>query len=209
MSKFFLALSTFVGTIVGVGIFGLPFAVSRFGFLPSLLYFAFLTAVLVMYHLVVGEIVLRTNGEHRMPGFAKISLGTKGETAAVASTVVGLLATNLAYIIVGGGFLAQLLMPVLGGTEFAYILIYFISGAMIIFLGTRAIAKSEFISVGVLFAILAILGWNAAPHIQYQNFLTSDWKYALLPYGVILFALSGASIIPELREILGKNAKKL
>lgn len=209
MKKIIFALTTFIGTIIGVGIFGLPFAVSKFGFFPSLLYFTFLGVVLIIYHLVIGEIALRTKGEHRMPGFAKIYLGPKGEAVAVISGIIGLFGTNLAYIIVGGNFLAQILMPVLGGTEFVYVLLYFISGAFIIFLGTAAIAKSELISVGVLFTILAILGWNTAPHIQAQNFLTVDWRYILLPYGVVLFALSGASIVPELKEILGSSVKKL
>jgi hypothetical protein len=38
---------------------------------------------------------------------------------------------------------------------------------------------------------------------------TGGWGDAFLPYGPILFALSGASLIPEIEEMLGENKKRL
>ena len=66
MSKNFCgATATLIGTIVGVGIFGVPYVVAKSGFLLGLLFLFGLGGVALLLHLFYGEIVLRTPGGSR------------------------------------------------------------------------------------------------------------------------------------------------
>ena len=209
MKQYLYALATFSGTIIGVGLFGLPYAARQFGFLPTVFYLIILTAVTIVIHLIFGEICLRTKGKHRLPGFTEVYLGKKWKILPVITNSFGLLGANLAYIIVGGGFLANLLVPVFGGNELAFTLIFFAAGAIIIFLGSRAISQAELVSLFIFFGVMIFLFFKSLPYIQLTNLQTYELTNFILPYGIILFSLSGMSIIPEVREILGDKNRGL
>jgi len=44
----------------------------------------------VLIHLLFSEVTLRTEGQHRLPGYAKIYLGKWGEALAFFSAILGL-----------------------------------------------------------------------------------------------------------------------
>lgn len=209
MKKYFLALSTFAGTTIGVGLFGLPYAAAQAGFWPMLFYFFFLGLIMILVNLALGEICLRTPNQHRMPGYAEIYFGKKTKLLSMASGMVGLYVGMVAYIVVGGIFLNNLLNPIIGGNVLVYSLIIFTSASFIIFLGSNTIAKSELISVIIFFLILIYFFIIGGDHIRPDNFQTFDIKNIFLPYGIILFSLAGASAIPEARELLGNKANLL
>jgi amino acid permease len=209
MNKQILAIATFSGTIIGVGLFGLPYAAAQIGFWPMILYLGVLTILMTLIHLMYGEIVLRTNGQHRLPGFAKIYIGSWVAKIAYLTAIIGFIGSLLAYVLVGGAFLGNLLIPLLGGSPLLYIGLYYLAGITLIGIGSRAISKTEFFSFILFFAVFAWLCVKALPLIAIQNYLTVDLSLAslILPYGIILFSLSGASMVPEVAELLG--TKKL
>ncbi|MAF14355.1 MAG: hypothetical protein CMI53_05740 [Parcubacteria group bacterium] len=211
MRKKILALTTFSGTIIGVGLFSLPFVTAQIGFIPMFFYFIILGAVVMMMHLLYGEIVTRTIGNHRLPGYSKIYLNKGTEFIAYVTTFIGLTGALLAYIIVGGEFLANLLIPIFGGTSLSYILIFFTAGTFLVYFGAGPISKTEFLSLGIFFTVLALLFFKALPHIELSNFtsISFDIKNYFLPYGVILFSLGGLAIIPEIKEILKSEEKSM
>src|SRR3989338_415431 len=111
-----LALATFCGTIIGVGLFGLPYVTAQVGFVPMIFYFLILGVVMLLVNIAYGEIVLRTAGDHRLPGYNRIYLKNPWlERLSYLTTIVGLVGSLLAYLLVGGSFLASLAMPYLGG----------------------------------------------------------------------------------------------
>ena len=205
MQKQLLALATFSGTIIGVGLFGLPYVTSRIGFGPILLYFLALGCVILSIHLMYGEVVCRTNEPHRLPGYVKLYLNAKLAKLSAVTTTLGLTGALLAYLMVGGGFLANLLQPIFGGTEILYVFFFFASGAIIIYFGSGSVSRTELLSLGIFFLVLAILFYKSLAHIDFDNYLHVDMRYALLPYGVILFSMMGTAVIPETKEILGRN----
>ncbi|MDD2807803.1 MAG: aromatic amino acid transport family protein [Patescibacteria group bacterium] len=209
MKNFFYSISVLTGTIIGVGLFGLPYVTSKLGLFPTLGYFVLVSIMIITIQLVFGEIILRTKGSHRLPGYVGIYLGKRARILSIINNSIGLYGANLAYIILGGSFLASLLMPIFGANQLTYILIFFASGAFIIFLGSKATAKTELISLLIFFIALAVLVIFGLPHIDHSNFLTVDYRYWFFPYGLILFSLAGMSIIPEAREILGSQGKLL
>lgn len=202
------AISVLSGTIIGVGLFSLPYITAKVGFWVISGYFLFLGILMILIHLFFGELSLKTPDFKRLPGFAKIYLGKWGERIALISTILGLFGALLAYLIVGGEFFEELLSPFFGGNSLFYILIYFTIGAVIIYSGIKAIAKVEFWGLILFFLILISIFFRGQNIINIRNlFPTPNWSLFFLPYGAILFSLSGAALIPEIEEMLGKNKK--
>ena len=200
-----LALSTFCGTIIGVGLFGLPYVTAKVGFLPMIFYFLVLGAVMTLIHLIYGEIVLRTPGKHRLPGYNRLYLKSPLlEALSYLSTIVGLTGALLAYLVVGGEFLTNLLQPYLGGSPLLYSSVFFSLGFLMIYFGSGPVSKTEFFSLGIFFFVQAVLLAKALPYLEPNHFTTAQLNPSnfFLPYGVILFSLAGTSVIPEMREIL-------
>jgi len=206
MSKFICAIATLSGTIIGVGIFSLPYVASKVGFWTMAGYFLILGAVVILVHLFYGELALKTPDFKRLPGFAKFHLGNWGRNLAFVSTILGFLGAILSYLIVGGEFLKNLLSPIFGGGNVLYTILYFSIGAGLIYFGIKAISKIEFWGLILFFIILIVIFFRAQPHWEMANlFPRSDFSSIFLPYGVVLFSLWGASLIPEIEEMLGER----
>lgn len=205
------ALSVLSGTIVGVGLFSLPYIASKVGFWVILGYFFVLGTLAIVIHLLFSELSLKTPDFMRLPGFAQFYLGNWGRNTALISTILGLSGTLLAYLIVGGEFLTMLLSPILGGNLFLYTLLYFSLGAVLIYFGIHAIAKIEFWGMVLFFLTLIAIFFSGFPLIKLGNLfpksgaMPKGTKDLFLPYGPILFSLWGLALIPEIEEMLGKQ----
>jgi tyrosine-specific transport protein len=210
MPKFIYALATLSGTIIGVGLFALPYVTLKVGFWVILGYFLVLGALVILIHQFFGELSLKTPDYKRLPGFAKIYLGSQGEKIAFLSSILGIFGAILAYLIVGGQFLTELMSPILGGGNLIWTLFYFSLGAALIFFGIKAIAKVEFWGLVLFFVILFAIFFRGESLIVIENLFPSpDFSYIFLPYGIILFSLWGAALIPEVEEMLGEKKNLL
>ncbi len=214
--KIIYTIAILSGTIIGVGLFALPYVTLKVGFWVILGYFLILGTMTILIHLFFGELALKTPDFKRLPGFAKFHLGNFGEKIAFISTILGTFGAILAYLIVGGEFLTELLSPILGGGNLIWTLIYFFAGAILIFFGIKAIAKIEFWGLISFFVILIAIFFRGVSFINIENLFIGNWSITkgqwsdlFLPYGVILFSLWGAALIPEAEEMLEKEKKKL
>lgn len=203
------ALSVFLGTIIGVGFFALPYIAVKVGLGTIIFYFLFLGSIVIFLQLLFAEVVMRTKDQRRLPGYALLYLGKWGERIASATTVFGLSGALLAYLIIGGEFLRSLLSPVFGNNVFAYTLFYFSAGAVLIYFGIKSIAKIEFFAVILFIAILLIIFGQGFNLIGVENLFNFDPAYIFLPYGVILFSFWGMALIPEIKEMLLGKEKEL
>ncbi len=197
------AIATLSGTIIGVGLFALPYLTLQLNFWVMLAYFVVLGILAIFIHLFFGELALKTPDYKRLPGFARIYLGKKGEKIAYFSTIIGIFGALLAYMIVGGEFVTELLAPVLGGNLLIYTLLYFAIGAALMYFGIKAIAKVQFWGLILFFIILLAIFLRGLPFIESSHLLTEpDFSYLFLPYGIVLFSLWGVSLVPEAEELL-------
>jgi len=208
-SDFFQALAILTGTIIGVGLFSLPYITAKVGILTMLFYFLVLGVVTSLIGLFYGEIALRTKSLHRLPGYAEKYLGKRAKIIAFISSSLGLTGAILAYLIIGGRFLGSILQSCFGGSDFIYVLIFFLAGAILTYFGIGSIAKAESFLLILFFFILGFIFYKSFWIIDVENLLNFDIKYLFLPYGAILFSLSGTTLIPEVKEMLSKNPKKL
>jgi tyrosine-specific transport protein len=209
MSDRIKALAVFVGTIIGVGVFGLPWVGAKSGFLALIFYFLLLSTVVIIVHLMFGEVCLGTKGIHRLPGYVKEYLGENWKNFSLFNTCLGLFGAQLAYLIVGGEFLRSLFSSYLGGNNLIYTLVFFALGSYLIFRGIKSISFCEFLILIFFFFVIVFFLIKAFPFITIKNFSGINFRFLAYPYGIILFSLWGSAIIPEIKEILKGRHKDL
>ena len=88
--NFFRAIALLCGTVIGAGVLGIPYVIAQTGFFVGLLTILFLGLAILMLNLFVGEIVLRTPGNHQLPGYAEKYLGKWGKRLVVFSMLFGI-----------------------------------------------------------------------------------------------------------------------
>lgn len=207
--NFFKALAVFSGTIIGVGIFGLPYVAMKAGFLPVVIYFILIAFLAIVVHYLLGEVARDTHKIARIPGYAEEYLGKKWKKISFVVTSLGLTGALLAYLILGGEFLRLFIGQYWGGSATIYTLIFFATGAVFIYYGIKSIAQFELIMLGVFIVILLLFFFHGASFINLENFLTFNPKYLTLPYGVVLFSLWGITMIPEVKEMVDRDREQL
>jgi len=208
--NFIYPISVLSGTIIGVGIFSLPYITSKVGFWVMSGFFLVLGILVILVHLFFGELAIKTPDYKRLPGFAKFHLGNWGEKVAYVSIILGIFGAILAYLIVGGEFLANLFMPIFGGNSIIWTLLYFAIGAILILFGIKAICKVEFWGLVLFFVILFIIFLKSFPQIKLINLFPSpDFSHLFLPYGAVLFSLWAGDLIPEVEEMMGEKKELL
>lgn len=205
--KFLYALSTFAGTLIGVGFFSLPYLASKTGLLIISLELIVLGIIVIIIHLLLAEIVIALPAAHMLPGYAKYYLGRAGGFIAAGASILSLFLALLAYLIVGGGFLQNLLAPASQASPFFYILIYFTAGAFLIFFEVKGLGKSELVLLALFFLILIIFSAFGWPQMKMQNLSFLNIKKFYLPFGAILFSLWATSIVPGLRGFFSHQGK--
>lgn len=207
-NSFVLALSTLVGTIVGAGIFGLPYVISKSGVLPAVFYFLLIGGAVMVLHLLFGEVCLRTNEKHRLIGYSEMYLGKLGKRLVVVSTLFGFLGILLVYIILGGKFLAIALAPFFSLSDTNASFLFWIVFSFFILQGIQLIAKAEFFMNLLLLFFGIIMFVFAFPHVRSINLPLIESSNIFLPYGVILFSLLGWAAIPEIADLFKSKKEK-
>ena len=199
----FEAVALILSATIGAGVLGIPYAVSKVGLGIGLFYILFLGLLLMSLNLMVGEVVARTKGEFQLVGLARKYLGKWGGrfmTLIVYSMSFGIL---VVYIIGEGNTLAN----IFGGDPYIWSLLFFVFGTIMVSVGLETVKTAELILSMAILAIILLIAGVSAPHVTVQNVSYSNWANLLLPYGVILFAFSGASSIPEAHAVLKSRDK--
>lgn len=208
--NFISAAAILIGTIVGAGIFGIPYAVSKSGIMPGLFYLFFLGAAVLLIYLFMGEIVLRTNGKYRIIGYAEKYLGKTGKIFASISALFGLSGALLAYIVLAGKFLEIIFSSLTDISAFEFSVIFSLFLSFFVFRGIKLIAPIEIATNAIFFLLVLLILFFGLPEIKLgnlNNFLSSDFDNIFFVFGVILFSLSGWIVVPELTEVL-KTSKE-
>ena len=138
--NFYYPLSVLIGTIVGAGIFGLPYAFAKAGFGIGLLFLFFLAIATLILHLSYGEVVLRTSQKHRLVGYVAMYLGPRWKQIAGIVAVLGMYGALLAYTILGGEFLDIIFPFIPSLTPFHFALIFFVLASLGVFTYIRTVS---------------------------------------------------------------------
>ncbi|MCK4968836.1 MAG: hypothetical protein KAS12_07310, partial [Candidatus Aenigmarchaeota archaeon] len=203
--QFWGAVAILVGTVIGAGIFGLPYAISRIGFIPGIFYLLLLAGIVLVVNFCFTEVVLRTNGHYQMAGYAKKYLGNWGKILLTLSLILGIYSASAAYLAGIGIFLFNIFQPVIGGSLIIYSVLFWIIISILIFWGVKFMAKLELVMAIMLILVVGVIFIFAFPHLNANNLATIDLSHWFFPFGVILFALGGATAIPMMQQLLRKK----
>lgn len=206
--KMLYAISMLVGTIVGVGMFGLPYVASQVGFWPMIIYLCGGAAIVIAIKLVYGEVIIASDGKKRLPGYVNEYFGRKWGILTLVNFLFGLYGSQLAYIIIGGKFLHGLIVPLFPISQFFATVLFFILGSCLLYRGTKSVLNTELFMLIFLVVVIFTFFFICFGKIELTNFSSYSMDKIFLPYGVVFFSLMGASIIPEIKEIFLKNNNK-
>lgn len=199
------AVAILLGSTIGAGILGLPYAVMKVGWLVGVIYIICLGMVIIGLNLMLGEVALRTKESMQVAGLAGKYLGPKGKTFMTIVLFSSSFGALLAYLI-GEGYILQ---SFFGGSAFIWSLIFWIVGATFVFFGLSLIKKLDVILTLIILATVLIIIFISTPNINLPNLQTISWANLFFPFGVILAAFSGASGIPQMEAILPHDQKRL
>jgi amino acid permease len=207
--KYWQATAVMIGYIVGVGMFGLPFITAKAGIAFFFFYLLALGAVQYFVHLIYANMVVATEGYNRLPGYVGKYLGYKPKIAVFIAKMVGNCGALIAYIVISGIFLHQLLGSTLGGSPVLYSNLIFLLEAVVVFFGIGMIARIELYMSGLLAVVVLLMLLRGLGVMEIGNYGAMDWKFALLPFGAMLMALDGNGAIPIVSKILKKDKARI
>ena len=203
MNKNFIeAIATLVGITIGAGILGIPYVISKSGFLIGIIHLLLIGIIIMILHLYLGEISLRTKEKHHLAGYTELYLGKKAKQLMAVVFIIGVYGALTAYLLGEG----QALASIFGKTNpLPFTLISFFFAAFIIYNGLNILKRTELILMIVMFFLLITLLLSSSKSVNITYLQTIDLQHLFTPYGVILFAFLGASAIPEMKEELRKQ----
>ncbi len=194
----FYAITTLIGVTVGAGILGIPYVFVRSGILIGLLELIVIACVVCFLTLFLGEITLRTRGNHQLPELAARYLGNGGKYLMTLSSVLFINGALTIYTIASGQAIAAMI-PL--HTTIASLLFLSIC-SLFIFFGIRLFEKSELYLTGGIVLIILLLAILSLPFLSSHESVPLVSKDYFTPYGVLVFALFGIWSVPQMKEEL-------
>lgn len=197
--------------MVGVGVFGIPFAMAKAGFWIGFLFLVLVGLITLFLDFIYGEIVLRTHQPHQIVGYTQLYLGDFWKRIIFFSILLNTYAALLAYIIIAGEFLSNVLSPVSYISSTGLSIWFFAIVSVLILFGIRTIAWVELVLALFFIVIIALIFGFGIDKINFANYSGITPELWFFPYGVLLFAFGGLSAIPIQRRLLGdqeNNFKK-
>lgn len=199
-------LAILLGTLVGAGVLGLPYAASKVGLLLAL---GILSMVMLLM-LFTAFIVLRLSAElggAQMSTIAQSFLGKAGGWIMYISITIMGFGAFLAYIAGVGSICTSLF----GVNETFGAILFWVLASSIVFLGLEASGKIELIMGFVLFSLFIGFTVMLLPHASFENALYVDFGGIFSMVGVAIFAFGFHTVIPDVYRGIGdyKKTKKI
>jgi len=199
-------LAILVGTLVGAGVLGLPYAASKVGLIPSM---GILFGIMLLM-LFTSFIVLKLSAEMggaQISTIAQNSLGKTGGWIMYLSIMIMGFGAFLAYIAGMGSIFTNLF----GVNETIGAIFFWILASSVIYLGLEASGKTELIMSLLLLAIFIGVTGMLLPHARLENALYADYTGIFSMMGVVIFAFGFHTVIPDVYRGIGsyKKTKKV
>lgn len=207
--RFLRSMQIIVGSVIGVGVFGLPYVVAQSGFLIGALHLLIVGFVYTVALFIYAEVIMYTPGKMRIAGLAERYLGHHWRHASSFFQYSNSWGAMIAYVVLGGGLLHALFETWLGGAELVYQIVFFVVASLVLLggLGLVSWVESYFFWVILVLSVLLIVA--AVPNIDAQNLIYVNLPNWASPLGVALFAYGGFAAIPEAADVLKGNRELL
>lgn len=196
-----------MGNMIGVGIFGLPFAFAQVGFRLGIIELLIVGGLSLVGFLLYADLVSIRGKHARFITVISSELGPFGAVVSTLTFLCGMWGAMIAYLIVGGGFAHA----VFGGDGDIHTvrIIFYLLASVAMFGGVMFVQRVQSVLFPVLLVLVGLLFVIAFPSMSMANLTPVHWENATLPLGVILFAFGGLSAVPEVRDLLGRHKSLL
>ena len=208
------AIAVLIGTIIGAGVFTLPYVAVHSGLITTLIWLIIVGFIITYLHLAFGEIVLRTKKDFRLPGYVGHYLNSSAKKLILLITFFTFSFSLLIYLLLGSQFLKVILNSV--WTNFSFpqgflvLFLWLLLSSVVLSKNKRLSRINFYLSFALLFLFFIIIIF-ALPHFQTENInlfnFTNHWGW-LIPYGVLFFALNGMVAVPEAIKVLEARGGK-
>ncbi len=202
-NRYLAAIGTVIGTVIGAGVLALPYAVSKSGFLIGALLIVIVGIASILIMMYTGELSFRLKKIHQLPVLISKYTGKRFRLAILILQVLILYGAILAYLIAMGDSLQTLL----GIPYMLSVILVFALSAPIIYQGYKWVEDAEvpLSAIKLLLIVIVALVVIFSAKLSNLSMISSSGVFA--PFGVILFAMMGFSVIPEIREEVSNNRK--
>lgn len=197
MPLFYQNIFLLLGTIIGAGIFSLPSALKDAGIFLFFFFLLVISYFLAKINLYYREIVESSHERHQLAGYVKEILGYKMSVLASVLLIFSTFGTLLAYLIIAGDFISEI-TPI--GPEPASLLFFAAASFILLFAG-KGIETLDLLFTIIKVILLIIITFLSVDFlIFHKNAFPLIGASPIIAYGSILFAISGFSIVPELKK---------
>jgi len=203
------AMKPLFGTIVGVGVFGLPYAFAQAGYGIALVELLIVGALTLVALLLYADLVLVKNGHGRYLSVVGSELNVAERGVAGLAFFGSQFGTLLAYLIAGGSFAYGAFSPFLGGEVSLYVIIFWAVCSVLLLGGTPLVLRVQGLLFPLLGFLVVLLAVVLGSQFHLENILILHPNNFTLPFGIALFAFGGIASIPEVRDLVNGNRKDL
>ncbi len=189
--------------IVGAGIFTLPYLFYHSNFIFSVFLLSTIAVITIILNIFYIEIILKTPGDHQLSGYAEIYLGKFFKVVSSLSIFLIAFGALLVYMKLASVFLA-VIFPFLSGILgiIFFLLIFTVTN----FLHLKPSGKFfEALPFLIFISIILIFFFSLKfPSSTLISFSAPSISFL----GIIIFTISGFTIIPEIEELLRSTYHK-
>ncbi len=198
MYDILLGSALLIGTIIGAGVFGLPYTFMLAGFPLGVLSLIIAEILMIITSLLLIE--MGRKGDE-IPDILERYIGRWGK----ALTSISLIFLTVGAISAYNQGIGESLEILFGISRWITLPILIIFMSLLSFRGIRSVAKGEGILVSFLIVFMLSLSIFLLPNVRVENLRYINPRYFFYALGAAIFAVSGYSAVPELLKIGDKR----
>lgn len=208
--NFLEATGIIVGHGVGSGILSVPYLASYNSFRETVFILIFAYLVALVLHLIIAELSYNNNGAQFVKCFDSELFAGKIKTVLTWTAFILLgvsVIVNVSAFLTGA---AAVFAQWFGLPDFVGILIFYVLGAGVVFVGMKLVGICEKYAVIAMVVVMGVI--FVATLMRGTEALPTDWRgfnNALALFGMISFSLSAVMSTPQVVKGLGGDKKRI
>jgi len=195
-----LSVGLLAGTIIGAGIFSLPYLFSRIGFVLGVLYLLAFSGIYIAFYFMYSSLLFKEEKPHDFFRLAEKNLSAPYSKIASFFAIGELLFVLVVYLILAEKFL-NFGFGISGSLS---VVLFWALSSVFMFVRLRWLEVIEVLSTFSIVALIIFIFFLGGTTMDVPNFSffpkTLDWTLLLLPFGLLLFSFSGRSAISKIVE---------
>ncbi len=195
-------LAILVGTQIGAGVLGLPYAASKVGLILATLILFGVMLLMLFTAMIILKLSSQMNGA-QMSTITERILGKAGGWTMYLSISIMSFGALLAYIAGMGNVFSQLF----GIDENLGALIFWLFASFLIYRGLQASGRAELLMYYFMLALFIGVMGMLAPYSKFSNATYISLSGSMAMMGIAIFALGCHTVIPDVYKAIGDYKK--